>query len=120
MFTSSPQYASNMLCELRTGLLSPKNFYELYIMIADEMRHLESYFHDVQPNLPYLLLPPPFPFPPPPFPLPPSPFPPSPSPSASPFPSRPLPLVPVLFQTLSSPFPRPLSHTLATHFLSRD
>ena len=35
-----------MLCELRTGLLSPKNYYELYIFIADEMRHLESYFHD--------------------------------------------------------------------------
>ena len=31
-----------MLCELRTGLLSPKNFYELYIMVADEMRHLEQ------------------------------------------------------------------------------
>ncbi|KAJ1479796.1 putative vacuolar sorting protein [Baffinella frigidus] len=40
------KYGSNMLCELRTGLLSPKNFYELYIMIADEMRHLESYFFD--------------------------------------------------------------------------
>jgi len=35
-----------MLCELRTGLLSPKNFYELYIMVADEMRHLEAYFYD--------------------------------------------------------------------------
>ena len=35
-----------MLCEMRTGLLSPKNFYELYIMIADEMRHLEQYFHE--------------------------------------------------------------------------
>eukprot|EP00284_Hemiselmis_tepida_P012106 CAMPEP_0174915116 /NCGR_PEP_ID=MMETSP1355-20121228/211_1 /TAXON_ID=464990 /ORGANISM="Hemiselmis tepida, Strain CCMP443" /LENGTH=784 /DNA_ID=CAMNT_0016159931 /DNA_START=89 /DNA_END=2443 /DNA_ORIENTATION=- len=40
------KYASNMLCEMRTGLLSPKNFYELYIMIADEMRHLEQYFYD--------------------------------------------------------------------------
>lgn len=28
------KYASNMLCELRTGLLSPKNFYELYIMVS--------------------------------------------------------------------------------------
>jgi hypothetical protein len=36
------KYSSNMLCELRTGLLSPKNFYELYIMVADEMRHLEQ------------------------------------------------------------------------------
>ena len=35
-----------MLCELRTGLLSPKNFYELYIMVADEMRHLEQYLYD--------------------------------------------------------------------------
>eukprot|EP00286_Rhodomonas_abbreviata_P012555 CAMPEP_0181320120 /NCGR_PEP_ID=MMETSP1101-20121128/17947_1 /TAXON_ID=46948 /ORGANISM="Rhodomonas abbreviata, Strain Caron Lab Isolate" /LENGTH=783 /DNA_ID=CAMNT_0023427789 /DNA_START=132 /DNA_END=2483 /DNA_ORIENTATION=- len=40
------KYGSNMLCELRTGLLSPKNFYELYIMVADEMRHLEQYFFD--------------------------------------------------------------------------
>ena len=28
------KYGSNMLCELRTGLLSPKNFYELYIMVT--------------------------------------------------------------------------------------
>ena len=39
------KYSSNMLCELRTGLLSPKNFYELYIMVADEMRHLEQVTH---------------------------------------------------------------------------
>jgi hypothetical protein len=27
------KYSSNMLCELRTGLLSPKNYYELYMMV---------------------------------------------------------------------------------------
>ena len=28
------KYSSNMLCELRTGLLSPKNYYELYMMVS--------------------------------------------------------------------------------------
>lgn len=35
--------ASNMLGELRTSLLSPKNYYELYMAITDELRHLEAY-----------------------------------------------------------------------------
>lgn len=29
--------------ELRTSLLSPKSYYELYMSICDELRHLESY-----------------------------------------------------------------------------
>ena len=28
------RFSSNMLCELRTGLLSPKNYYELYMMVG--------------------------------------------------------------------------------------
>jgi hypothetical protein len=31
------KYSSNMLCELRTGLLSPKNYYELYMMVISQL-----------------------------------------------------------------------------------
>lgn len=37
------KYCSNMLSELRTGLLSPKYYYELYMTIFDQLRHLESF-----------------------------------------------------------------------------
>lgn len=37
------KHASNMLSELRTSMLSPKSYYELYMSISDEMRHLELY-----------------------------------------------------------------------------
>lgn len=37
------KYASTMLGELRTSLLTPKSYYELYMAITDELRHLESY-----------------------------------------------------------------------------
>jgi len=37
------KHASNMLSELRTCFLSPKMYYELYMMISDELRHLESH-----------------------------------------------------------------------------
>ncbi|KAK2143062.1 hypothetical protein LSH36_881g01009 [Paralvinella palmiformis] len=40
------KHASNMLSELRTSLLSPKCYYELYMAISDEMRHLELYLVD--------------------------------------------------------------------------
>jgi len=40
------KHASNMLCELRTSLLSPKSYYELFMAIQDELRHLESYLVD--------------------------------------------------------------------------
>uniref|UniRef100_A0A1I8IWV6 Vacuolar protein sorting-associated protein 35 n=1 Tax=Macrostomum lignano TaxID=282301 RepID=A0A1I8IWV6_9PLAT len=40
------KHASNMLGELRTSLLSPKSYYELYMLITDEMRHLELYLLD--------------------------------------------------------------------------
>ncbi|GAN08324.1 vacuolar protein sorting-associated protein 35 [Mucor ambiguus] len=37
------KHCSNMLGELRTSLLSPKNYYELYISIFDAMRYLIDY-----------------------------------------------------------------------------
>eukprot|EP01121_Diplochlamys_sp_Union-15-3_P020211 TRINITY_DN7824_c0_g1_i7.p1 TRINITY_DN7824_c0_g1~~TRINITY_DN7824_c0_g1_i7.p1 ORF type:complete len:515 (-),score=74.11 TRINITY_DN7824_c0_g1_i7:830-2374(-) len=37
------KHASNMVCELRTGLLSPKYYYELYILALDQLRYLEMY-----------------------------------------------------------------------------
>lgn len=40
------KHASNMLSELRTSLLSPKSYYELYMSIFNELRHLESYLLD--------------------------------------------------------------------------
>lgn len=40
------KHASNMLGELRTSMLSPKSYYELYMAITDELRHLEIYLLD--------------------------------------------------------------------------
>jgi len=40
------KHASTMLGELRTSLLSPKSYYELYMAITDELRHLELYLYD--------------------------------------------------------------------------
>ncbi|XP_063226754.1 vacuolar protein sorting-associated protein 35 isoform X2 [Bacillus rossius redtenbacheri] len=40
------KHASIMLGELRTSLLSPKSYYELYMAITDELRHLELYLLD--------------------------------------------------------------------------
>ncbi|CAD5125047.1 DgyrCDS13291 [Dimorphilus gyrociliatus] len=40
------KHASNMLNELRTSVLSPKSYYELYIKIIDELRYLEEYLTD--------------------------------------------------------------------------
>ncbi len=41
-------HATEMLRELRTGLLSPKNYYELYMKILDELRELEEYLLSLQ------------------------------------------------------------------------
>ncbi len=41
-------HATEMLRELRTNLLTPKNYYELYMKILDEMRELEEYFNSLQ------------------------------------------------------------------------
>ncbi|PRP80240.1 vacuolar protein sorting protein [Planoprotostelium fungivorum] len=37
------KHASNFISELRTSLLSPKNYYVLYIEAFDQLRNLESY-----------------------------------------------------------------------------
>jgi vacuolar protein sorting-associated protein 35 len=37
------KHASNMICELRTSLLSPRNYYSLYIEAFDQLRYLEQY-----------------------------------------------------------------------------
>jgi vacuolar protein sorting-associated protein 35 len=41
-------HATEMLRELRTNLLTPKNYYELYMRILDEMRELEEYLNSLQ------------------------------------------------------------------------
>ncbi|KJP86408.1 hypothetical protein AK88_03961 [Plasmodium fragile] len=40
------KHASNMLCELRTSQLSPKYYYELYMLIFNELQHLDTFISD--------------------------------------------------------------------------
>merc|ERR1719446_1250647 len=40
------KHSSNMVCELRTSLLSPKQYYDLYSHVFDEMQHLKAFFGD--------------------------------------------------------------------------
>lgn len=40
------KHASNLVGTLRTGLLSPKNYYALYILAFDQLRHLETYLFE--------------------------------------------------------------------------
>ncbi|CAL8109830.1 unnamed protein product [Orchesella dallaii] len=40
------KHASTLLGELRTSMLSPKSYYELYMAVTDELRHLEIYLVD--------------------------------------------------------------------------
>lgn len=40
------KHASNMLSELRTPILTPKNYYQVYSTILDSLHHLSSYLHD--------------------------------------------------------------------------
>lgn len=40
------RYSATMLSQLRTSLLTPKNYYQLFIQVFDEMRELESYFKE--------------------------------------------------------------------------
>ena len=42
------KHASTMLSELRTSLLGPKNYYDLYITATDELRHMEAFFEAEQ------------------------------------------------------------------------
>eukprot|EP00931_Biecheleriopsis_adriatica_P037583 TRINITY_DN21546_c0_g1_i1.p1 TRINITY_DN21546_c0_g1~~TRINITY_DN21546_c0_g1_i1.p1 ORF type:complete len:826 (-),score=207.57 TRINITY_DN21546_c0_g1_i1:104-2581(-) len=40
------RHASNMICELRTSLLFPKNYFQLYMQVFNEMQHLAGFFDD--------------------------------------------------------------------------
>lgn len=40
------KHSSNLICELRTSLLSPKNYYELYMLVFQEMQNLYTFFGD--------------------------------------------------------------------------
>jgi len=40
------KHASNLVCELRTSLLSPKNYYELYMLVFQELQHVSAFFGD--------------------------------------------------------------------------
>ncbi|XP_065913927.1 vacuolar protein sorting-associated protein 35-like [Dysidea avara] len=40
------KHASTMLSELRTSLLSPKSYYELFMYISDQLHHLEQFLCD--------------------------------------------------------------------------
>eukprot|EP00916_Digyalum_oweni_P027512 GHVL01045005.1.p1 GENE.GHVL01045005.1~~GHVL01045005.1.p1 ORF type:complete len:775 (+),score=145.17 GHVL01045005.1:43-2367(+) len=42
----SLKHASTMLCELRTSLLSPHSYYELYMQVFQELQHLYAFFSD--------------------------------------------------------------------------
>jgi vacuolar protein sorting-associated protein 35 len=42
------KHSANMISELRTSLLSPRNYYELYMTVTDELRYLEAHFADEQ------------------------------------------------------------------------
>lgn len=44
------KHSSTMICELRTSLLTPKNYFELYIQVVDELRHLEMFFEQEHKN----------------------------------------------------------------------
>ncbi|RDD47706.1 Vacuolar protein sorting-associated protein 35 [Trichoplax sp. H2] len=40
------KHASNMLCELRTSMLTPKNYYVLYMQVSNELQHLSLHLMD--------------------------------------------------------------------------
>jgi vacuolar protein sorting-associated protein 35 len=40
------KHSAKMLNELRTNSLSPKNYYDLYMIVFDQLRHLEMYFDE--------------------------------------------------------------------------
>ncbi|GLD96808.1 hypothetical protein PINS_up005491 [Pythium insidiosum] len=42
------KHAAEVLRELRTSLLSPKNYYQLYMQVLDELRHLEMHVEELQ------------------------------------------------------------------------
>lgn len=44
------KHASNFLSELRTSQLTPKQYYELYILVSDSLNLLEGYLKDSHPH----------------------------------------------------------------------
>jgi len=42
------KHSSTMLAELKTSLLSPRNYFNLYMMIFDELSCLEQHFIEEQ------------------------------------------------------------------------
>ena len=42
------RYSAAMLGELRTSSLSPQKYYELYMLVFDQLVNLESYFSDMR------------------------------------------------------------------------
>ena len=46
----SLKHASQMLAELRSSTLSPKQYYELYMAVFDALRHLSAYLFEAHSN----------------------------------------------------------------------
>mmetsp|Transcript_11276 Transcript_11276/g.32441 ORF Transcript_11276/g.32441 Transcript_11276/m.32441 type:complete len:802 (-) Transcript_11276:509-2914(-) len=46
--TTALQHAKDMLKELRTAALTPRNYYELYMKVLEELRYLEDFFMTLQ------------------------------------------------------------------------
>ncbi|KAJ3392123.1 Vacuolar protein sorting-associated protein 35 [Entophlyctis sp. JEL0112] len=44
------KHSSSMLAELKTGYLAPKGYYELYMAIFDQLRHLSTYLYEAHMN----------------------------------------------------------------------
>eukprot|EP00004_Rigifila_ramosa_P005226 TRINITY_DN1569_c0_g1_i1.p1 TRINITY_DN1569_c0_g1~~TRINITY_DN1569_c0_g1_i1.p1 ORF type:complete len:786 (+),score=230.87 TRINITY_DN1569_c0_g1_i1:37-2394(+) len=40
------KHSSTMISELRTGLLTPRNYYELYMLVTDQLRDLEAFIYE--------------------------------------------------------------------------
>lgn len=49
-FMDALKHASTFLNELRTSYLTPKQYYELYIMVYDGLEYLSQYLRDTHPN----------------------------------------------------------------------
>ena len=45
-FVPMLRFSSQLLTELRTGMLTPQNYYELYVKVFDELQDLEQIFTD--------------------------------------------------------------------------
>jgi vacuolar protein sorting-associated protein 35 len=41
------KHSAVMISELRTPVLSPKNYYQLYMLVLDELTHMETFFREM-------------------------------------------------------------------------